>query len=125
MLDTDVAVYLVPDVKYSVIEANGGDASMAVANPNLLGLTATVLNICEIYYDRETYRNPQIVAGAALHEVAHVKSQMGDGMHAGKDGFLTASPSYLGSPSANNLAFLAGVIGNKVKQKANLKANKW
>jgi hypothetical protein len=124
----DVVVYIVPNLDYSVIAANGGDVSLAVHDTNLIGLTATVSNICEVYYDRADVGGivrPDVIAGAALHEAAHVKTQKGQEMHNGQTGFFSASPAYWSSPSDKDIAFFGSIMGNPVKQNGGLKTKKW
>ena len=124
----DVVVYIVPNLEYSVIAANGGDITMAINDPNLIGLTATVSNICEVYYDRANFGGkvlPEVIAGAAMHEAAHVKTQKGQEMHDKQTGFFAASPSYYGSPSEKDIAYFRNIMGNPVRQNAGLKTKRW
>ena len=124
----DVVVYIVPNTDYSVIAANGGDISLALGDPNLIGLTATVSNICEVYYDRAKVGDvvrPDVIAGAAMHEAAHVKTQKGQEMHAKQTGFFSASPSYWKSPSESDIAFFGKIMGNLVRQNGGLKTKNW
>ncbi|MGH9947710.1 MAG: hypothetical protein ACRD6X_10950 [Pyrinomonadaceae bacterium] len=120
MQDTDVIVYVLRDVGESVIAANGGTAAMAVADTNLLGLTDLNSKICEIYFDRMYAGNPKLVAGAAYHEAAHVKSNMDNAMHKNQDGFLKAAPDYYGSPSTKNTAFFKSHLARKVNMRSGL-----
>lgn len=120
LLDTDVIVYVVPDTHKSVIAANGGSAARAVADTNILGLTDLNSKICEVYFDRMFQGSPKELAGAAYHEVAHIKSNMDDRLHNGQDGFLRGSPDYNGSPSTKNTTFMATHLGRRVSMRAGL-----
>ncbi|MEQ1764790.1 MAG: hypothetical protein ABL984_16795 [Pyrinomonadaceae bacterium] len=124
----DVIVYIVPNTDYSVIGANGGDISLARSDTNLIGLTATVTNICEVYYDRAEVGGivrPDVIAGAAMHEAAHVKTQKGQEMHSGQTGYFSASPSYWSSPSKGDIAFFGKIMGKTVSQNGGLKTKDW
>lgn len=116
LLDTDIVVYVVPDVKFSVIKQNGGTVIKAESNDTLIGLTDVDQGICEIYYNRIFDGNPQVVAGAALHEAAHLKSKLDDTMHKDQTGFFAAKPDYYGSPSESDNDFFASHIARKVNQ---------
>ena len=120
LLDTDVIVYVVPDVHKSIIAANGGTAARAVADTNILGLTDLNSKICEVYFDRMFQGSPKELAGAAYHEAAHIKSNMDDTLHSGQDGFLKGSPDYNGSPSTKNTTFMATHLGRKVSMRSGL-----
>jgi hypothetical protein len=120
MLDTDVIIYVVPDVHKSKIAANGGTAAIAVANPNILGLTDLNSKICEVYFDRMFQGSAKELAGAAYHEAAHIKSNMDDSLHRGQDAFLRSGPDYNGSPSAKNTVFMATHLGRKVSMRSGL-----
>lgn len=120
LLDTDVIIYVVPDVHKSIIAANGGTAAMAAANPTILGLTDLNAKICEVYFDRMFQGSPKELAGAAYHEAAHIKSNMDDSLHRGQDAFLRSGPDYNGSPSAKNTAFMAIHLGKKVNMRSGL-----
>ena len=125
---SDVLVYIVPNTDYSVIAANGGDISLALNDTNLIGLTATVSNICEVYYDRADVNGivrPDVIAGAAMHEAAHVKTQKGQEMHNNQTGFFSASPSYWKSPSKSDIAFFGKIMANPVRQNGGLKTKNW
>ena len=115
LLPTDVVVYIVPDPKRSVIQANGGTVDMALNDENLLGLTDLNLQICEVYFDRAFQWSPKEVAGAAYHEAAHLKSNLDNAMHSRQSGFLSAKPDYNGSPSANNATFFAQNISRQLR----------
>jgi hypothetical protein len=124
----DVVVYIVPNTDYSVIAANGGKITLALEDTNLIGLTATVLNICEVYYDRAEVGGivrPDVIAGAAMHEVAHVKTQKAEELHTGQTGYFSASPSYWSSPSKADITFFGSIMGKTVKQNGGLKTKDW
>ena len=116
LLPTDVLVYVVPDVNKSVVVANGGNVDRAKSITNVLGLTDLNTSICEVYFDRMFQGSPKELAGAAFHESAHLKSQMGDEMHGVQDGFLRAGPDYNGIPTKANVNFMSAVIGRTVRQ---------
>jgi len=120
LLDTDVIVYVVPDVGQSIIAANGGTAAMAVANPNILGLTDLNAKICEVYFDRMFQGSAKELAGAAYHEAAHIKSNIDDKLHNGQDGFLKGAPDYNGNPTIKNTTFFSTHLGRKVNMRAGL-----
>jgi hypothetical protein len=116
MLDTDIMVYVVPNVRGSVIAANGGSVAGPSADTNILGITDLNLNICEVYWDRTFEGSVKELAGAAYHEGAHLKSRQDNGMHGRQDGFLAAAPDYNGKPTKRNIEFYSSCIGQKVKQ---------
>jgi len=116
LLNTDILVYVVPDVNKSVIAANGGNVDIPKANTNVLGMTDLNTNICEVYFDRTFQGSAKELAGAAFHEAAHLKSQMGNEMHGPQDGFLKAAPDYNGIPSKSKITFMSPRIGKQVKQ---------
>jgi hypothetical protein len=113
----DIVVYVVTDVDKSVIKHNGGDVTVAVTDTNLLGLTDLNLKICEVYFDRAFQGSTKEVAGAAYHEAAHVKSDMDNAMHTGRDGFLGGKPDYNGNPTVKNTDFFAKHIAKTINQK--------
>lgn len=115
LLDTDIVVYIVPDIKRSVIELNGGSAAIPRSNEMILGLTDLNLNVCEVYFDRAFQGSAKEIAGSAYHEAAHFKSDMDDSMHNGQDGLLTNSPDYNGSPTTRNTDFFVRHIPRKVQ----------
>jgi hypothetical protein len=120
LFDTDVIVYVVPDVGQSIIAANGGTAARAVANTNILGLTDLNSKICEVYFDRMFQGSAKELAGAVYHEAAHIKSNIDDALHSGQDGFLTGSPDYDGNPTIKNTSFFATHLARKVSMRAGL-----
>jgi hypothetical protein len=113
----DTLVYVTTDVDRS-IAANGGNASQAISDPKVLGLTevsaANSRALSEVYLARAV--SPSELAGAAFHETAHNKSLQDNGMHQGKDGLLMAAPHYGLAPTQANLDFLAKFILTAVKQ---------
>jgi hypothetical protein len=112
--DTDVIVYVVRNTDKSVIKGQGGTIAMAEANDKVLGMTDLNKKICEVYYDRLYDGSAKEFAGACYHEAAHIKSNQDNAMHTGKDGFLSASPDYNGSPTDKNTEFFAKNLGRKV-----------
>ena len=113
----DIVIYVVTDVNNSVIKHNGGDVTVAVSDTNILGLTDVNSKICEVYFDRCFQGSTKEVSGAAYHEAAHVKSNTGDPMHTGKNGFLKAKPDYNGNPTDKNRDFFVTHIAKVVNQK--------
>ena len=111
---TDVIVYLVSSPKYGVINDQKGDFSMATNNDKILGLTDLNKKICEVYFDRIFPESSKELAGACYHEAAHIKSNMGNSMHTGKDGFLKDSPDYNGTPTTTNDEFMAKHLNRDV-----------
>ena len=120
LIDTDVIVYVVPDVGQSIIAANGGTVARAVADTNILGMTDLNSKICEVYFDRMFQGSAKELAGAAYHEAAHIKSNIDDKLHNGQDGFLKGSPDYNGSPTIRNTTFFATHLSRKVNMRAGL-----
>ena len=114
ILDTDVIVYMVRKLDNSVIKAQKGSVALAEANDKVLGLTDCTKKICEVYADRLFQDSAKELAGAIYHEAAHVKANLGNIMHTGKDGFLKDAPDYNGTPTDDNNKYLAGVLANKV-----------
>ena len=115
---TDILVYITSDVERSIIEANGGDATEARSNTNLLGLTAVEPSIqrslSEVYFGRAA--GAKAVAGAAFHEAAHNKSLLDNVMHNEKNGLLIAAPVYGSNPTQENIEFFAKHVLAKVTQ---------
>lgn len=117
---TDVIVYVVPDIHKSVIAANGGTIAIAEANTNILGLTDLNARICEVYFDRTYQYSAKELAGAAYHEIAHIKADLDDFLHNGQNGFLGAAPDYNGSPSTKNTDTMANHLGRQVNMRSGL-----
>lgn len=120
LLDTDVIVYLVRNINKSVIKTKGGSVAMAEANDKVLGMTDLNKKICEVYADRLFQDSSKELAGAVYHEMAHIKSNQDNSMHASKNGFLKDSPDYNGNPSDDNQKFMGTHIGRKVSMDASL-----
>jgi hypothetical protein len=120
--DTDILVYLIPTIDWSVIKANGGSVSVAMTNSKIAGLTdvTNIQPISELYWDRMF--SWQELPGAAFHEAAHNKSQQGMGMHNNQNGLLKEIPSLSSAPTKENLEFFAKHALNKVKQRPGLVA---
>jgi len=116
--ETDVIVYVVKSTGQSVIKAKGGSIAMAEANDKVLGMTDLNKKICEVYFDRLYDGSSKEFAGACYHEAAHIKSNQDNAMHTAKDGFLSASPDYNGSPTDKNTEFLASNLGRKLTMNA-------
>jgi hypothetical protein len=114
LVKTDVIVYVVKNPEKGIIKAQNGDISMAANNDKILGLTDLNKKICEIYYERVYPESSKEFSGACYHEAAHIKSNLGNSMHTGKNGFLKDSPDYNGSPTIENNDFLAKHLNRDV-----------
>ena len=114
ILETDVIVYMVRNISKSVIKAQGGSVATAEANDKILGMTDLNKKICEVYADRLYEDSPKELSGAIFHEAAHIKSNQDNAMHTNKTGFLGASPDYNGTPTDDNVQFLATNLGRKL-----------
>jgi len=118
LANKDVIVYVVKNPDKGVIKGQKGDVSIAENNDKILGLTDLNKKICEIYFERIYTDSSKEYAGACYHEVAHIKSNLGNSMHTGKNGFLKDSPDYNGNPTTENDDFLAKNLNRDVTMTA-------
>jgi hypothetical protein len=119
----DAVVMLLSGPRGGVAKSAGLDVSKATLNDAIGGMTFTDESIgqfCEVYWDRL----PRLsnVAGAIFHEVAHLKSRMGnDEMHNKDPNFRILGPKGAGEmdPSPADIRFFTKVIGNRTQRLRN------
>ena len=108
----DAVVFMIGDIKASLVKKLGGSIERARNNQKHLGTTllgATGGGLAEIYWDR--CFNSFEVAAAIFHEAAHLKSGQDDTMHdAAGVRVLSAAGGQFQYPSWEDLEFYQAAI---------------
>ena len=108
----DAVVFVIDDIRHSLVKKLGGSTDRASKNSTVLGTTllgATGGGLAEVYWDRCV--NNSEIAGAIFHEAAHLKSEQDESMHTAKEvRILSAKGGQHQHPSWGDLEFYEAAI---------------